>query len=441
MKGIDVAGWADEYWESADLTAVPRRDRRSGPYQTYRPDSLATTALLVEPALAVRFAEAERAIAALSSGEHASALESIARFLLRSEAVASSMLEGITPSPQQVAIAELAQEEDVRGFSDQARLVANNITVLRRATEHLAERPQVEVADIVDLHAALLPEEQHRALRQVQNWIGGSNWHPLDAAFVPPAPDQVPALMADLVSYLNGSAHAPLVQAALLHAQFETIHPFTDGNGRVGRALIHTVLVRRRLMTAAILPISLVLNTFRERYVAGLTKFRHASGPSSADAEEATNDWLTIFVMATEYAVSEARRLAADIAEVRSDWAAKVAEHRRSGGRRAVPRADSATARLLQLLPDAPLVTTRTLQRLLRLSFPAARAALDELADAGILQRRKVERNTTGYVANDILDLVTLTERRLASTRFDTRLATPNRPVPAPPKRPLGPRS
>jgi len=88
--------------------------------------------------------------------------------------------------------------------------------------------------------------------------LGGTSYHPIEADFVPPPPDLVPGLIEDLLRYLNGATHAPLIQAALIHAQFETIHPFTDGNGRVGRALIHTVLTRRGLLPGMVLPTSAV---------------------------------------------------------------------------------------------------------------------------------------------------------------------------------------
>ncbi len=101
--------------------------------------------------------------------------------------------------------------------------------------------------------------------------------------------------------------------------------------------------------------------------------------------------------------------------------------------RRATPRADSATSRNLRTLPEIPILPTRTAQRRPGVSFPAARAALEELADAGILDRRSVERGTTGYTATDVFSLVTVTERRLASTRWDTRVSAPNRAVAAPP--------
>lgn len=333
-----------------------------------------------------------------------------------------------------MALAELAQDEDVRGFGDQARLVANNITILRRAGDDLASAAAITVADIEALHRALLPEEKHHGLRGVQNWVGGSNWHPLSADYVPPPPELVPDLMADLVDYMNGSVHAPLVQAGIVHAQFETIHPFTDGNGRVGRALIHTVLTRRGLTPSAILPVSLVLATLRRGYVDGLTAYRYSASPHSSEAASAVTAWLDVFLDAATVAAEQARTFAGQVAELQTEWETKLADHRTALGLRETPRTDSATYRLLRTLPEVPILTARTAQRRLGVSFPPARAALEELADAGILARRSVERGTTGYTATDVFSLVTHAERRLASTRWDTRISGPNRPVPAPPE-------
>ncbi|GAA4387268.1 Fic family protein [Tsukamurella soli] len=343
------------------------------------------------------------------------------------------MIEGIAPSAQQVALAELGLSENVRGISAQAKLVANNIVVLRRASEDLVSAPVVHVEDIVALHAALLPDERHRGLRTVQNWIGGNNWNPLDAEFVPPQPEDVPGLMTDLLAYVNGASHSPLIQAALVHAQFETVHPFTDGNGRVGRALIHTVLARGGLSPDAILPISLVLATLSGGYVAGLTSYRYDAAVDSGDAVAGQVDWLRVFVDAAGLAVEQARRIAGDVRELEAEWHARLASHRTAQGLRAQPRADSAVSRVLAILPEAPVLTARTIERILGISFNAGRAALEELADAAVLTRKSIERGTTGYVARDILDLVTVAERRLASTRFDTRVSPPNRPVPARP--------
>lgn len=430
-----MSSWETAHWEPDPVSGVPKRDRRSGAYGRFVPDRLAGYPLVFDADFSHAIAEAERAVAELAHPE-AAVLASVARFLLRSEAIASSRIEGLAPSPQQVALAELGREESVRGVGEQARLVANNMTIVRDATTRLVEVERVSVDDIVELHRALLPDQpRHHGLRTVQNWIGGSNWHPIDADFVPPAPELVPDLMADLVDFLNGAAYSPLVQAALVHAQFETIHPFTDGNGRVGRALIHTVLARRGLTPTAVLPVSLVLATLRGRYVDGLTAFRHGDEPGTEAALTGINAWLEFFVESALLAARESTSLIEQIEDLREEWRQRVADARGERGVRQTPRADSAVARLLDVLPEAPVLTASSVRRILGVSFPAANAALEELHEAEVLDTRKIERNTTAYLATEILDLVTVTERRLASTRFDTRESAPNRPVPARPTR------
>lgn len=429
-----MAGWEEAYWTSTVDSGVSRSQRRSGPYLKYVPDLMDGAALSVSGDLARRAGAVERTIRDLN-GPHAENLAGISRLLLRSEAIASSRIEGIAPSAQQVALAELGQSENVRGVSEQARLVANNMTVVRRSTTELVETETLTVENIVELHQALLPDQDHHhGLRTVQNWIGGSDRHPIDADFVPPGPECVPQLMADLVDYMNGAAHGPLIQAAVVHAQFETIHPFTDGNGRVGRALVHTVLARRGLTRDAVLPVSLVLATLHDRYVAGLDAYRHDAEPGSRAAGAATNTWLEIFVEACAMAVEQSAALMKRIHDLRSGWREQLAGHRTSLGLRPLPRVDSAVARLLDRLPEAPVVTVATLSRILDVSSPAAGAALDELHRAGILQTKAIERGATAYLAREVFETITMAERAPASTRFDTRVSAPNRPVPALPQ-------
>lgn len=429
-----MATWEEAHWESSIDSGVPKSAQRSGLYQRYVPDRIVGAALAVRGDIARQVSAVERSIRVLNSPD-ADGLAGIARFLLRSEAIASSRIEGIAPSAQQVALAELGQSETVRGISEQAKLVANNMTIVRGATTELVEADTLTVDHIVELQRALLPEEpRHHGLRTVQNWIGTSSWTPIGAAFVPPDPERVPGYMADLVDYMNGSAHGPLVQAAVVHAQFETIHPFTDGNGRVGRALIHTVLARQGLTERAVLPISLVLGTLRDRYVAGLTDYRHTSSPSSVESSESINAWLSAFVGAAEIAVEQSEVLMANIVELREAWTHRLSGHRLATGVRPTPRADSAVARLLVQLPEAPVATATTLARILDVSFPAASAALEELRLAGILTTKSIERGAKAYVAREVLDLITLSERALASTQFDTRVSLPNRGVPVRPQ-------
>ena len=144
--------------------------------------------------------------------------------------------------------------------------------------------------------------------------------------------------------------------------------------------------------------------------------------------------WLGVFLDAVEVAARQASEFAARIAELKVEWSRRHARHRTATGRQLPPRLTSASVRLLGELPEVPLVTARTVERLLGVSFTAARAALEELTAAGVLARRQVERNTTGYLAREVFDLLTLAERRLASTRWDTRESPPSRPVPALPQ-------
>lgn len=172
-------------WEPS-WDAPTRQSRRGGRYEAYVPDLLDERPLALGRALSARAAVVESAVRDLSSGPAARGLEGLARFLLRSEAIASSRIEGMHVSAQRVALAELAESEPVgRGkVSASARFVANNITVLRAAATDLAEAAEVTVEGVDSLHRALLPEERHHGLREVQNWIGGGSWNPLDAQFV-----------------------------------------------------------------------------------------------------------------------------------------------------------------------------------------------------------------------------------------------------------------
>jgi Fic family protein len=430
-----MARYVEAQW-SMSWDAPSKRDRRGGTYRAYLPDPLHSRSWSFAEDIAELAADVESQVRELSHRQDAHALEGLARFLLRSEAIASSRIEGLQVSPQQVALAELAaagEEGGVKGFSNTARLVANNVAALRLAVTELVTAPTLTLDGILTLHRALLPDERHHGFRTVQNWVGGGDWHPLDAEFVPPPPDHVPELIDDLVHYMNSATHGPLVQAALVHAQFETIHPFTDGNGRVGRALIHTVLTRRGLTRTAVLPISLVLLTRSDTYVAGLTSYRYVGEPDSPEAVAGVAEWLRVFLTAANTATEQATRFAEELTTLRDEWRQRHHAYRLSQGMRGTPRADSAVARLLDLLPAVPLVTARTLQKLLSISHPAARQALEELHAAGILSAKQVERGTTGYLARDVFNLLTITERRLASTRWDTRERPPRRPVPARP--------
>lgn len=424
--------WEEQEWQSSAVSGLPRRDRRSGPFLAYVPDTLVQAPLVLGREAEHLLATAESKVRSLTG--LSDDLPAISRFLLRSEAIASSRIEGIAPSARQVALAELGQSETVQGVSAPAQMVANNMTLVREATTRLVGAPLVTVESIIDLHRSLLRDEpHHHGIRDVQNWIGGSDWHPLDADFVPPPAVRVEPAMQDLVDYMNGASHAPIVQAALVHAQFETIHPFTDGNGRVGRALIHSVLTRRGLTPDSVLPVSLVLSTLRDRYVDHLQQFRDVEGRGSGGSGR--ERWISFFAEVTLLASEQAVTLSGELSEIREEWEQRLTASRQRRGSQRALRSDSATALILADMVGTPVLTVDTAQRIHGVSRVAALRALDELHEAEILTRRSIGSGRHAYVSGEVLDLITWAERRLASTKFDTRKSPPHPGVPAPPQR------
>lgn len=405
----------EKTWLPADGSGLSRRAKAGGKYRAYLPDPL-SEGISISPEIAARAGILERQLLSLTRKDTAFGLEGISRFLLRSEAISSSRIEGIAPAADKVALAELADSESITGFNRSAELVANNIAILKMVESRIATADAITPNDFCELQSRLIETPKIAGLRTEQNWIGGSNWNPLEAEFVPPPPEYVAGLIDDLCIYLSGAEHGALIQAAIVHAQFETIHPFADGNGRVGRALIHAVLQRRGLTNSPMLPVSMILGTWPNRYVAGLTAFRE----SNIDA------WLDFFFTATEEAIKQCARISEDIAELTAEWQRRFVEHHTNSGAKRAPRSDSAGARILTQLAEYPVLTANSAARIFDLSDTAARRALESLADAGILRRKSVHKSgTTGYLADEILDLITFAERRLASTQFDTRVSPP----------------
>ena len=422
--------YSEHYWENPYDSGVPRTDRRSGGFRAYSPTALAGMRLAISPEVDAQVAGAERAVRSLNRSAHGD-LGLVSRFLLRSEAIASSYIEGIAPSPRNIALAELALDEDVRGLSEAAQQVARNMTIVRDASDALSEKDALTVGDLEALQASLIPApHEMQGVRSTQNWIGGSRFHPLDAAHVPPPPEEVPGLLEDLVLYMAGAAHSPIVQAALVHAQFETIHPFPDGNGRVGRALIHTVLTRRGLTSEAILPVSLVLATLQDEYISGLEAFRVEGEPEAPHVFAAYESWISTFARAVRIAAEQAADLERRLGELREDWSQIIAEARHREGRVRATRRDSALSTILDALPGTPVLTTSTVTRMHGVTTTAAQHALAQLSDYGILESISIGRAQRAYVSLDVLALITLSERAMASRDFDTASSPPVRPVP-----------
>jgi len=262
-------------------------------------------------------------------------------------------------------------------------------------------------------------------MRTEQNWIGGGGFNPCSAAFVPPPPELVDELLHDLCAFASGDGLPAVAQAALAHAQFETIHPFIDGNGRTGRALIHVILRRRGLAPRLVPPISLVLATWSTSYIRGLTQTRYRGRSASRAAHEGVNQWIALFAAACRRAVDHASTFEARVVEIEEGWRAAL-------GR---VRAASTVELLLAALPGVPILSVKGAAELIGRSFQATNEAMRRLESAGVVQQINVGRRNRAYEARAVVDAFTALERQLASPAGDTQSSAPRRPIPARPHR------
>lgn len=420
------------YWEG-NLGASSTRDRQSGLFRAYLPDIVSGT-IAVSPEISAKAASCEQKLRAVSQGYETTGLEAIARLILRSEAVASSKIEGLQVGAKQLAIAELMSDDSFDSHSGRstARDIINNIRALAFATTQLSELSHTSITDLEDIQRTLVAQASLQGIRTHQNWVGGSSYHPLDADFVPPPAASVENLLTDLLQYLDGAEHGALIQAGLVHAQFETIHAFPDGNGRLGRALIHTVLMRRGLQKAAFMPISVALHTRSNEYVAGLTAFRHLASAGTREAREGINYWLDVFLAACDVALTHGELMLGDIRRLTRQWKEQHEEHYGRTHTRRI-RSDAASVRLRNGLVERPVFTKDSAQEYLDVNDQSTKNAISELEDAQIVRRINIGPGLHGWYQPELFDLINEGERALASTQWNTVLSPPSRAVPAPP--------
>jgi Fic family protein len=292
------------------------------------------------------------------------------------------------------------------------------------AMEAVGSDEPIQVDHLLSIHGCLLagarPELRVGQIRNSQNWIGGSSYNPCSADFVPPPPEHVMGLLEDLCAFCNDDSVSAVIQAALAHAQFETIHPFVDGNGRIGRVLIQMILRRRGLAPYVIPPVSLVLASWTNDYLSGLTSTRYQGPPGSPQAREGLDRWIALFAAATRRCVADAQGYEDHVAELQNTWRDRL------GG----VRANSAVELLINALPAVPIVTVQSAATTIGRSEQAVNEAVRRLIHAGVLKQTTVGRRNRAFEAAEVIDAFTDLERRLASPEADTRSSPPARPVP-----------
>lgn len=299
--------------------------------------------------------------------------------LLRSESAASSRIEQLTSSARKVLEAEVTG----RGRGNAALIAANT-----RQMEAAVERARASGDGIVEMHRILLTDsapEIAGVLRSAQVWIGGSDYSPAGAMFVPPHQRHLGELMADLGEFMARDDLPALAQAAIAHAQFETIHPFADGNGRTGRALVHVVLRERSLTTSSALPLSAGLLTDTAGYFAALDAYR------GGDVDRIVQ----LFARAAIDAAERGSWLAAELVALREEWNEQL-----------TARADALAWRVLELLLQRPVLTTAAVSAEFGVSAETARNALERLEVDGIVISAQLDKRQRGWRSPDVLALL-----------------------------------
>lgn len=304
----------------------------------------------------------------------------LASVLLRSESASSSQIENLTVGVRQLAVAELGLSA-----SSNAEIVAGNVAAMKAAI-NLAD--DLDESAIMAMHAALMasmPQEGPGRWREAPVWLGVSQLSPEGAAFVPPTAERIPGCMEDFTAFMRRTDLPALVHAAIAHAQFETIHPFADGNGRTGRALLHAMLRAAGVMRQVTVPVSAGLLTDLDSYVAGLTAFRQGE-----------------FVPMVE-CLADASTQAAVLGRWLVDELAGLVETRMTQVR---PRSGSALAGLIYHVAGQPAVTVSSVSLALGVSETAARRAVDQAVDAGVLSLATDKRRNRVWLDKEVIAIL-----------------------------------
>lgn len=313
----------------------------------------------------------------------AGVLSPLAGFLIRMESVASSRIEHVEASTVAFARAIGGLKENSSATSMVAAGTA--ITTLIDASSEA-----ITIQEILIAHRALMQNDVDSTerpyagrVRDVQNWIGGSQYSPRNALYVPPPPEELPALLHDLVVFSNRDDIEPITQAAIAHAQFESIHPFTDGNGRIGRSLIGAILRRRGVTPYTVLPVASALAADTAHYFSLLTAYRRGDpGPIVTD-----------LALSVEAAAREARGTARAFAQYEAAWR-----------ERAAPRAGSAAEKLLPFLLALPVFTIEQLAEATGIAERSVYRGVQSLEESHIVEAVTERVRGRAYAAMDVLD-------------------------------------
>lgn len=386
--GVEVAYEQLQWTSRVAAEHLPRRERDNlgRPYRAAIASAIRDMQLDLPDAMVEGVVEAQEQIIRFDT-EVGHVTAPFGSILLRSESASSSQIENLTSSARAVAEAEINERED-----GNAALIVANVRAMKAA---VAAADDLSDTAIIRMHEVLLgrtdPEITGR-YRDQQVWIGGGNFTPHDAEFIPPHHDRVPDAMRDLIAYARRPSPIPLASIAVAHAQFETIHPFPDGNGRTGRALVQASLRRSGLTKSVTVPVSAGILQQRDAYFAALTAYR------SGDVDPI----IDVFVSGTFLAIANGRQLVSDIEQTTQVWAESL---------RGI-RSDAAAHRIADLAVEHPVLNSQLVRSQLRGSDPALFRGLDQLVERGVLTETTSRSRNRIWVATAIIENLDAFARR-----------------------------
>ena len=373
----------------------PQPQRKPYLYLVTTPADIARAELLLTGDVSTIVEDAARAVAHLNASVDVNHYELVASPLLRAEAISSSRIEGLRASHRSIAEAR----DNPAAAKSVAHEIANSVSAMEEAIRLSSDGP-LTVDVIRQIHVTLARgtslESFGGEFRTKQNWIGPSNHGPFKAIYVPPPPSEVGRLMDDLVEFSSRTNVPVIAQAAIVHAQFEGIHPFADGNGRVGRTLVHVILRQRGLSRRVVPPISTVLAANRDEYIAALARYQQ-----DGDAQY----WITHFARATSEAAHRAENLSADISALVGEWKTRLGPR----------RAGSADDRLIDVIVQRPIVSAETAARGLGITEQAARRVLGRFEEARVIRQMTDGRRNRVWAADEVFDLLDTFEHDIAT--------------------------
>jgi Fic family protein len=378
-------------WHYDPTLYAPAKYRKACRYEAFLPERLESIEIALNGEITGVVSDAEGAIRALNDVARP-ALAPLARLLLRTESIASSKVEGMQLGVRELARAEARLEAGGKAGPEALAILAN-IDAMEVAVREAASVTRMSVEEIAAIHRRLMEKSSNPRIageiRTRQNWIGGNDYNPCNADFVPPPPDNVSELINDVCEAMNDETLSPLVQAALVHAQFETIHPFDDGNGRTGRALIHVVLKRRKIAVDYVPPISVVLATNRDRYIEGLTEFRYGD----------TGKWIAQFAAAAAQAATLAKAYLEAVEQLKARWRGMLEA-------RVSLRSDAAAWAIIDVLPAHPMITAPVAAAATGRSRAPIYESLRQLELAGVLIPLSEHQRNQSWEASGLLELI-----------------------------------